>query len=57
MKNPFFFLPLSLCADVSVPLIGTVGGELRYSHQISESSTLDPDLRFHTFMVYLHAFL
>lgn len=51
------YLPISVCADFSIPLLGTVGGELRYSHQMSEFIKAEPDLRFHTFMVYLHAFL
>ena len=55
-EDTVYFLPISVCADFSVPLIGTVGIEGRYSHQMSDLFKTD-DTRYHTFMLYLHAFL
>ena len=46
------YLPLSVRADLKIPLIGTAGIEGRFNYQMG-----DEDIKAHEFMLYLHAFL
>ena len=46
------YMPLSVRADLKVPMIGAVGIEGRFNYQLG-----DDDIKNNEFMVFLHAFL
>ena len=45
------FVPVSVCADVSMPLIGTVGAEARFNYNLA-----DVDEPMHEGLLFVHAY-